>query len=88
MAVNNHLAFRSAQISCHNIHCGGFSRPIRPQKTIDLPGFQSEVQVVYSKMVPVFFHQISHFYQNRALPKRFFTPNRVTIFCERSVLEM
>ena len=48
--VDQHFTFCGAKIACHNIHRCGLSGTVRSQKSIDLPGIYSKIQMIYSQM--------------------------------------
>ena len=58
VALHQHLALRGGQIAGHDIHRGGFSGAVRPQKAEDLAVLHREAQVVHRVVVPVSLHQI------------------------------
>ena len=48
--VDQHFTFCGAKVAGHNIHRCGLSGTVRSQKSIDLPGIYSKIQMIYSQM--------------------------------------
>ena len=48
--IDQHFALCGAKITGHNVHGRGFSGTVRSQKSIDLSGIYSKIQMIYSQM--------------------------------------
>ena len=67
-SVNAHLSGGGGKTSGENVHGGGFSRPVGPQKAVDLPIGDGKGQVRQGKVVSVPLCQVGYFNQRNFLP--------------------
>ncbi len=66
--IDLHRSASGGDITRHDIHCRGFSRTVRPKKTINLSFLYSKRQIFHRRVVSVFFAYILYLYQNLVPP--------------------
>ncbi len=64
--VDEYLALGGPKVPCHDIHSCGFPCAVGPEESIDLSLLDGKIQVIYSHVIAVVFHQISDFDQSDA----------------------
>ena len=65
--VHQNLARRGSQIARHQIHGGGFSRAVGPQKAIHLARFHRKAQVVHCQVISIPLYKVVYLNQGSCL---------------------
>ena len=82
VAVHQDLPLGGAQVAGHDVHGGGFSRPVGAQEAVGLASLHREAQVVHRRVAAVPLHQVSHLDQGLFLLYRL-QPGPEPVSCGR-----
>ena len=79
ITIDCHRSFGRCYVTCHDIHSGALSRPIRSEETVYFSRLYLKGKMIHRKVIAISLYKIVYFYQSKTPPLYF-------VYCQNKYL--